>query len=79
MSFQTLEVELNHGRVRPTTAETLPDKARALLTILNAHTPTLSETVEPSIADLAADFCGIGNGTHTDLSTNKTHLADFGR
>jgi hypothetical protein len=36
MSYQTLEVELENGQVRPNQAETLPAKAHALLTILNA-------------------------------------------
>lgn len=36
MSYQTLEVELVHGQVRPHRAETLPIKARALLTILDS-------------------------------------------
>lgn len=78
MSYKTLEVELENGHVRPTGAESLPPKARALLTIL---TPA-SEQVEvegPSLADLMADSAGIGRGKHTDLSSNKAHMADFGR
>lgn len=34
MSFKTVEVELDGGRVTPQGTETLPVKARALLTIL---------------------------------------------
>ena len=34
---------------------------------------------EPSLGDLVADSKGIGLGKHTDLSTNKKHLDDFGR
>jgi hypothetical protein len=34
MSYRTVEVELEHGRVRPRNAEALPPKANALLTIL---------------------------------------------
>ena len=34
MSAQTIEVELDHGHVTPYGDITLPDKARALLTIL---------------------------------------------
>ncbi len=34
MSAQNIEVELDHGRVTPRAGVTLPDKARALLTIL---------------------------------------------
>lgn len=79
MSYQTLEVELEDGRVCPCAAETLPPKARALLTI---RSPSVAEPAEengPSLADLMADSCGIGSGKHTDLSTNKAHMDDFGR
>ena len=41
MSYVTLEVEIDHGRVSPKGAEPLPEKASALLTILNP--PTLSQ------------------------------------
>jgi hypothetical protein len=34
MSYRTVEVELEHGRVRARNAEALPSKANALLTIL---------------------------------------------
>ena len=79
MSYQTLEVELDRGHVRPSGSETLPEKARALLTILTS-TPTPSGPVpNASLAELVADLAGIGRGEHTDLSTNKAHLADFGR
>ena len=36
MSYKTLEVELENGRVHPSGAETLPANARTLLTILTA-------------------------------------------
>jgi hypothetical protein len=36
MSYKTLEVELENGRVHPSGAEKLPANARALLTILSA-------------------------------------------
>ena len=79
MSYQTVEVELDRGHVRPSGSETLPEKARALLTILTA-TPTPSGPVpNASLAELVADLAGIGRGEHTDLSTNKAHLADFGQ
>jgi len=35
MSYRTVEVELEHGRVRARNAEALPAKANALLTILD--------------------------------------------
>ncbi len=78
MSYQTLEVELDHGQVRPQNAETLPDKARALLTILSPTADT-AEPDGPSLGELMADSCGIGCGKYTDLSTNKAHMDDFGR
>ena len=37
MSFKTVEVELEDGRVRPSGAEVLPTRAHALLTILEAN------------------------------------------
>jgi hypothetical protein len=79
MSYQTLEVELENGQVRASGAETLPAKARALLTILGPAAPAQPESSTASIAELAADLAGIGRGEYTDLSTNKTHLDDFGR
>lgn len=79
MSYQTVEVELENGRVRPSGPEALPAKAHALLTILSPLTPEPAETGGPSLADLMADSAGIGKGTYTDLSYNKAHLDDFGR
>jgi hypothetical protein len=35
MSYLTLEVEIDHGRVLPKGVEALPEKASGLLTILN--------------------------------------------
>jgi hypothetical protein len=37
MSYKTLEVELENGRVRPSGSETLPPNARALLTLLDSR------------------------------------------
>ncbi len=79
MSYRTLEVELENGVVHAAHSESLPAKAHALLTILDAPATEPSAAPAPSLADLAQDFFGIGNGTHTDLSTNRRHLADFGR
>ena len=79
MSYQTLEVELDGGRIRPCGPETLPEKARALLTILTSVPPTAGPASNASLADLVGDMAGIGRGEHTDLSTNKAHLADLGR
>ncbi len=77
MSYQTLEVELENGQVRPRGAESLPDRARALLTILE-RSPT-DEPPAGSLADRVRHLAGIGRGEYTDLSTNKAHLDDFGR
>lgn len=79
MSYQTLEVELEDGRVRPAGGEKLPAKARALLTILTPAIVELAEAEGPSLADLMAGSAGIGKGIYTDLSTNKAHMDDFGR
>lgn len=40
MSYRTVEVEIDHGRVSAKSGETLPEKAAGLLTILPA--PVLS-------------------------------------
>jgi hypothetical protein len=79
MSYQTLEVELKNGRVSPVGSETLPTQARALLTILNSEHPAATSAATRSLADLAGDLAGIGQGKHTDLFTNPSHLDDFGR
>jgi hypothetical protein len=77
MSYKTLEVELENGRVHPSGAETLPSKAHALLTILAATGK--AEAASGSLADRIANLAGIGRGEHSDLSTNQAHLNDFGR
>jgi hypothetical protein len=41
MSYVTVEVEIDHGRILPKGTEGLPDKASGLLTILNP--PPLSQ------------------------------------
>ncbi len=80
MSYKTVEVELENGRVRPSNAESLPEKAHALLTILTAAPSEPGQECNgPSIGELGAAFCGIGNGMHTDLSTNRAHMDDLGR
>jgi hypothetical protein len=79
MSYQTLEVELENGRVHPCGTETLPAKATALLTILTPASPAVSSPPQGSLADRVRHLAGIGRGQYTDLSTNKGHLDDFGR
>lgn len=39
MSFQTIEVELLHGRVIPRSGETIPETGPALLTLLGTEQP----------------------------------------
>jgi hypothetical protein len=77
MSYKTLAVELENGRVHPSGAETLPAKAHALLTIFAATKKT--EAANGTLADRVASLAGLGRGEHTDLSTNKAQLDDFGR
>jgi hypothetical protein len=77
MSYKTVEVELENGRVHPSGAETLPAKAHGLLTILTA--PGNTEATNGNLAERVADLAGIGRGEHSDLSINKTHLDDFGQ
>lgn len=36
MNYQTVEVEFDHGRVVPSGKETLPEKGKGLLTILDS-------------------------------------------
>jgi hypothetical protein len=79
VSYKTVEVELEQGQVRASGSEILPEKARALLVILDPLSSQPEESSGPSLADLMARFIGIGNGTHTDLSTNKAYLDGFGR
>jgi len=78
MSYQTVEVELNDGHVRPRHAESLPAHAHALLTILNPAAP-IEQNLPATLGELVGDLAGIGRGEHSDLSTNKAHLDDFGR
>ena len=77
MSYKTVEVELENGRVHPSGTETLPPKAHALLTILTANENP--EAASGSLADRVAGLAGIGRGDHNDLSVNKAHLNDFGQ
>jgi hypothetical protein len=79
VSYKTVEVELEQGRVRPCGAETLPNNARALLVILSPTSPLSEESPGPSLAELGGTFAGIGNGTHTDLSTNKKYMENVGQ
>lgn len=79
MSYKTVEVELENGRVRPSGAEPLPSHAHALLTILTSSAPADADLGGGSLAERVADLAGIGTGRHSDLSTNHDQLDDFGR
>lgn len=52
MSFRTVEVELENGRVAARGTETLPARAHALLTILDSSAPNGSTRLHPSAAGL---------------------------
>lgn len=78
MSYQTLEIELDAGRVRTTGGEPLPTKARGLLTILDSgegQPASSSRTIGHALSELGV----AGHGGFVDLSTNKSHLDDLGR
>lgn len=78
MNYQTLEIELEAGRVRAPGGETLPAKARGLLTILDSEDGAPAQSTR-TIGQAMRDLGVQGRGGFADLSTNKAHLADFGR
>jgi hypothetical protein len=52
MSYKTLEVELENGRVHPSGSEALPTKAHALLTILSQAVSAASKSSRSPAAGL---------------------------
>jgi hypothetical protein len=78
MSYKTVEVELENGRVRAAGAEILPDKAHALLTILSPQ-GVESEAPAKSLGKAMRELGVVGRGEFTDLSTNPRHMDDFGK
>jgi len=78
VSYKTVEVELEHGRVHAAGAETLPDKARALLTILSPEAAK-SEASAKSLGQAMRELEVMGRGEFTDLSTDSRHMDDFGK
>jgi len=78
MSYKTVEVELENGRVHPAGAETLPAKAHALLTILSPQAAK-SEAPAKSLGKAMRDLEVMGRGEFSDLSTNPRHMDDFGK
>jgi len=78
MSYKTVEVQLENGRVRAAGAETLPDKAHALLTILSPQAAK-SEAPAKSLGKAMQDLEVMGRGEFSDLSTNPRRMDDFGK
>jgi hypothetical protein len=77
MSYKTLEVELDNGRVHPCGAETLPAKARALLTLLEPGAPRMAATC----GELAERWNGLeklppdeANAFADDVERARAHL-----
>jgi hypothetical protein len=77
MSYKTVEVELENGRVQAAGAETLPGKARGLLTILSPQTVKSNAPVG-SLGKAMRALAVTGRGEFTDLSTSPRHMDDFG-
>jgi hypothetical protein len=78
MSYKTVEVELENGRVHAAGTETLPDKAHALLTILSPQAVKPDEPAK-SLGKAMRELGVIGRGEFTDLSTDPRHMDDFGK
>ena len=77
MSYKTVEVELENGRVRPSGAETLPVKAHALVTVLDHGTSTFALTC----SELAERWSSLNKLTPAeagafadDLENSRRHL-----
>lgn len=78
VSYNTVEVELENGRVYAVGTETLPTKAHALLTIPTSHS-SKTETPARSLGKALRELGVIGRGDFTDLSSNPRHMDDFGK
>ena len=79
MSYQTVEVELENGRVQPCGAEALPARAHALLTILEGRPGQPAAAPARTLGQAMRELGVQGRGDFGDLSTNKAHLDDFGK
>ena len=79
MSYQTMEVELENGRVQPCGAEALPARARAWLTILEGRPGQSAAAPARTLGQAMRELGVLGRGDFDDLSTNKAHLDDFGK
>jgi len=65
-----------------TATEVLSDTNQGIAqtnTVTSTQSAGGTETGNDSLADRVAHLKGIGHGEHTDLSTSKRHLDDFGR
>jgi len=76
MSYRTVEVELEAGRVRPCGTESLPDKAHALLTILEPNGDGPSPAAIPTSAGLRR-FLSAPDFTLTPAQYRASMEVDF--
>ena len=79
MSYQTVEVELENGRVQPCGAEALPARAHALLTILTGRLAKPAAASTRTLGQAMRELGVFGRGDFVDLSTNRAHLDDSGK
>ena len=77
MSLITIAATISNGKILPEEPEKIPVTGRALVTILPSNGKPEGPTA--TVAELMGDLAGIGNGAFSDLSTNKSHLDEFGR
>jgi hypothetical protein len=77
MSYKTVEVELENGRVHPRGAETLPLNGHALLTLLDSGAPSPTRTC----GELAERWSGLeklpldeANAFADDIEHARAHL-----
>jgi hypothetical protein len=78
MSYKTVEVELENGRVHAAGAETLPNKAHALLIILSPQVVN-PDLPAKSMGKAMRELGVMGRGDFTDLSANPRRMDDFGK
>jgi len=76
MSYKTLEVELENGRVHPSGSEALPTKARALLTILSQTSSAVSKPSRSPAAGLAR-FLSQPDFSLTQAQLRESMESDF--
>jgi hypothetical protein len=76
MSYQTVEVELENGRVHPSGSEALPAKAHALLTILSQNVSTTSQSPRSVVAGLTR-FLSQPDFSLTSVQFRESMESDF--